>query len=98
MSIHVQYLTPSGFVADAYTEDPNIILLSAAQIASPSVAVLRNVTATFQLVVSPFTRYRSDGTQLVLLGEGGSGSPIGETVGGGIPTNDSDAIGGGLPS
>lgn len=41
--------------------------LSAAQIASPSAAMIADLNATFQLDTAPYSRYRSDGIQLVPL-------------------------------
>lgn len=43
----------------------DVIVLTAAEIASPTVAVLSNKLATYMLNVAPFTRYTSDGTQLI---------------------------------
>ncbi len=52
--------------------------LSSAQIASPSASMLADLNATFQLDEAPYSRYRSDGTQLVPMdGEGGTIIPPG---------------------
>ena len=42
--------------------------LTAAQIAAPTAAMLADLNATYRLNVAPYTRYISDGTQLVLAG------------------------------
>jgi hypothetical protein len=42
--------------------------LTAAQIASPSAAMLADLNATYRLNVAPYTRYQSTGTMLVTLG------------------------------
>lgn len=67
--------------------------LSAAQIAAPAPAMLADLNATYQLNVAPYTRYQSDGTQLVALGGGnadGSSFPgtILQTVPPGTPELD----------
>lgn len=55
--------------------------LSLAQIGSPSAAMLADLNATFQLNTAPYSRYRSDGTQLVPLdNEGGTVIPPGINV------------------
>lgn len=41
--------------------------LSAAQIAAPSASMIADLNATFQLDTAPYSRYRSDGIQLVPL-------------------------------
>lgn len=41
--------------------------VTAAQIASPDTNMLQDLNATFQLDAAPYSRYRSDGTQLVPL-------------------------------
>ena len=51
--------------------------LSAAEIASPSAAVLANTSATYCLNVAPYTRYRSDGDELVGLSGGIEANPTG---------------------
>lgn len=43
--------------------------LTAAQIASPTAAMLADLNATYRLNESPYTRYFSDGTQLVAIGD-----------------------------
>lgn len=55
--------------------------LTAGQIAAPTAAMLADLNATFQLNVAPYSRYYSDGTQLVPLGaEGGTIIPPGQNV------------------
>ena len=49
--------------------------LTAAQIASPTQAMIDDTDATYQLNVAPWDRYRSDGTDLIPLG--GSGGVVG---------------------
>lgn len=39
-----------------------------AQVTSPSAAMIADLNATFRLNVAPYTRYTSDGTQLVTVG------------------------------
>lgn len=39
--------------------------LSAAQIAAPSASMIADLNATFQLDTAPYSRYRSDGVQLI---------------------------------
>ena len=52
--------------------------ITAAQVASPDPLMIADLNATFQLNVAPYSRYRSDGTQLVSLdGEGGIVVPPG---------------------
>lgn len=52
--------------------------LSTDQILSPSAAMLADLNATYQLNEAPYSRYRSDGTQLVPLdGESGIVIPPG---------------------
>lgn len=52
--------------------------LSQDQISSPDAAMLADLNATYQLDNAPYSRYRSDGTQLVPLdGEGGQVIPPG---------------------
>lgn len=46
---------------------PDVTYLSAAQIASPTAAILASTGTTFALNVAPFTRYYSNGSALVLL-------------------------------
>ena len=45
--------------------------LSASQIASPTAAMLADINVTYCLNVAPYTRYMSDGTNLVGLDAGG---------------------------
>lgn len=45
--------------------------LSQAQIDAPSAAMLADINATYQLNAEPYSRYYSDGTQLLPLGTGG---------------------------
>ena len=55
--------------------------LSAAQIASPSAAMIADLNATFQRDVAPYDRWRSDGTTLVSMdAEGGTFIPPGINV------------------
>jgi hypothetical protein len=42
--------------------------LTADQIAAPTAAMLADIDATYRLNVAPYTRYQSDGTNLVLAG------------------------------
>lgn len=52
--------------------------LSSAQIASPTAAMLADLNATYQLNVAPYSRYYSDGQQLVpISAEGGTVIPPG---------------------
>lgn len=52
--------------------------LSTAQINAPAPQILADLNATFQLDEAPYSRYRSDGTQLVPLdGESGTIIPPG---------------------
>lgn len=50
--------------------------LTLAQIEAPTAAMLQDLGATFQLNQSPYTRYRSDGVQLVADDAEGSGTVI----------------------
>lgn len=43
------------------------VQVTAAQIASPSALMIADLNATYQLNVAPWSRYRSDGTNLVLI-------------------------------
>ena len=43
------------------------VLLSAAQIAAPDPLIIADTHSTFQLNVAPYTRYQSDGTELISL-------------------------------
>jgi hypothetical protein len=45
--------------------------LTSDQIANPTAAMLADINATYQLDEAPYSRYYSDGTQLLPLGEGG---------------------------
>lgn len=55
--------------------------LTAAQVASPTPAMLADLNATFQLDTAPYSRYYSDGVQLVSLSaEGGTFIPAGVNV------------------
>lgn len=52
--------------------------VSTAQVLSPSAEILADLNATYQLNESPYSRYRSDGVQLVPLdGEAGTIIPPG---------------------
>lgn len=54
--------------------------LSAAQIAAPTPEMLADLNATFQLNVAPYSRFYSDGTQLIPVGaEGGTVIPPGRS-------------------
>jgi len=55
--------------------------LTAAQIASPTAAMLADLNATYRLNVAPYTRYQSTGTALV---EAGGASPDGSTLPGSV--------------
>lgn len=55
--------------------------LTAAQIASPTAAMLADLNATYRLNVAPYTRYQSSGTALV---EAGGASPDGSTLPGSV--------------
>ena len=50
--------------------------VTAAQISSPSAAMLADLNSTFRLNAAPWTRYRSNGTTLVLSDGGGGGLPL----------------------
>ncbi len=39
---------------------------------APTAAMLADLNATYQLSIAPYSRYYSDGTQLLPLGSGGS--------------------------
>lgn len=56
--------------------------LSAAQIASPTPAMVADLNATYRLNVAPYTRYQSNGNDLVAVGGGGSGD--GSNIGGAV--------------
>ncbi len=67
------YMGPGGQWVEVADQPQNAastvpISLTAGQIAAPDAATLANIWATFQLDVSPFTRYRSNGTALVGVG------------------------------
>jgi hypothetical protein len=47
--------------------------LTAAQIASPTAAMLADIDATYRLNTPPYTRYFSDGSELVPMGTAGGG-------------------------
>jgi hypothetical protein len=52
--------------------------LSSDQIANPSAAMLADLNATYQLNEAPYSRYYSDGTQLIpIAGDGGIIIPAG---------------------
>ncbi len=52
--------------------------LSLAEVEAPTAAMIADLAATFQLNQAPYTRYRSDGIQLIPLdGEGGIVVPPG---------------------
>ncbi len=50
--------------------------VSLAQVESPTADMLQDLAATFQLNQSPYTRYQSDGIQLVAIGGGGGGTVV----------------------
>lgn len=50
--------------------------LSAAEIVAPTAAMLQDIGATFQLNAYPYTRYRTDGIQLIPLDSEGGGTII----------------------
>lgn len=55
--------------------------LTLAEVEAPTAAMLQDIGATFQLNQSPYTRYRSDGVQIIPLdGEGGTVVPPGVNV------------------
>lgn len=82
--VHDQTGAPIGLVSQNANGPQGIWAptpLSAAQIASPTPEMLQDLNATFQLNVAPYSRYYSDGTQLVPLGsEGGTIIPPGQNV------------------
>lgn len=47
--------------------------LTAAQIAAPTAAMLADLNATYRLSVPPYTRYHSDGDELIPMTEGAGG-------------------------
>ena len=49
----------------------SVTILTAGQIASPTADQLANTVGTYQLNVTPYTRYQSNGTALVPMGGGG---------------------------
>lgn len=69
---------------------PHLVLCSAAQIASPTAAMLADQRATFQLRTAPFTRYRTNGTALVELGSGGGGGASSFAELSGSPTDNAN--------
>lgn len=61
-----QWVTVTDTPAAAGSFTP--ITITAAEQAAPTAAMLANIWATYQLDVSPYTRYRSDGAALVAEG------------------------------
>jgi hypothetical protein len=55
------------------TDTRTVFALTAAQIASPSAAILANLDAVYRLNVSPYTRYTSNGSTLVVQSGGSAG-------------------------
>lgn len=67
------YVGPGGAwitVADTPAASAGLtpITITAGEQASPTAAMLANIWATYQLNVAPYTRYRSDGSALILEG------------------------------
>lgn len=67
------YVGPNGQwveVADtpAAAAGTTPISITAGEVSSPSAAQLANIWCTYQLNVSPYTRYRSDGASIVAEG------------------------------
>lgn len=61
------YITPDGG-SQTNLQRAFPVILTAAQIASPTAAMLADLSATYRLNVAPYTRYYSDGTGLVAGG------------------------------
>lgn len=61
-----QWVTMTDVPAAAGSFTP--IVITAAEQAAPTAAMLANIFATFQLDVVPYTRYRSDGTNMIAEG------------------------------
>lgn len=61
-----QWVTAADVPAAAATATP--VVITAAQQAAPTADLLANIWCTYQLDVSPFTRYRSNGVALVGVG------------------------------
>lgn len=82
--VHDQTGAPIGLVSQNANGPQGIWAptpLSAAQIASPSAAMLADLNATFQLNVAPYSRYRSDGNALISMdAEGSTFVPAGINV------------------
>lgn len=60
------YITVADTPAAAGSFTP--IVITAAEQAAPTAAMLANIWCTYQLDVAPYTRYRSDGTNIVAEG------------------------------
>jgi hypothetical protein len=61
-----QWVTVADTPAAAAGTTP--ITITAAEQAAPTAAMLANIWCTYQLDVAPYTRYRSDGTNIVAEG------------------------------
>lgn len=61
-----QWVTANDMPSAAATATP--ISITAGEVAAPSAAQLANIHCTYQLNVSPFTRYRSDGAAIIAEG------------------------------
>jgi hypothetical protein len=81
-------LTAQGFVLSERglrRSGGQLIILSAAEIASPLPEILALIYDTFQLDVAPYTRYRSTGTALLAEGTGSGGGSSNTGIDGGAP-------------
>lgn len=61
-----QVVTVPDQPAAAATATP--VSITAGEVASPTAAQIANIYCTYQLNVAPYTRYRSDGTNIIAEG------------------------------
>lgn len=71
--------------------------LSAAQIASPTAAMIADLYANYRLNVAPYTRYRSDGTTLQMVPSTGDSPKYAALAASTTYANDAAAAVGGVP-
>lgn len=67
------YVGPNGQWVDAVDQPAAAagftpITITAGEQAAPTAAMLANIWCTYQLNVAPYTRYRSDGTNIIAEG------------------------------
>lgn len=65
------YVGPNGqwvAMTDVPAAAATLITISAAEQAAPTAAMLANIWCTYQLDTAPYTRYRSDGTNIIAEG------------------------------